>query len=114
MDRPALLQFGRAPKGNCDNNSYKRSKKKKNLDTYIGDKEEIDIRYLKRRYLLKQTLERIAGFCDLLKSRISLFSMVMTWGGGRIQFAYIPFTMFKFSTYSRLRFVFFVSTRRHT
>jgi hypothetical protein len=25
-------------------------------------------------------VERIAGFCDLLKSRIFLFSMVMTWG----------------------------------
>jgi len=57
MGQPVLLQLGREPKGNCDNNSYKRSKKKAGYLYW----RKIDIRYLKRRYLLKQMVRRDSG-----------------------------------------------------
>jgi len=51
MGRPVLLQLGREPKGNRDNNSYKRSKKKagylywgKRKDRYWISKKEASIK----------------------------------------------------------------------
>jgi hypothetical protein len=51
MGWPALLQLGRAPKGNYDNNSYKRSKKKagylywgKGKDRYWISKKEVSFK----------------------------------------------------------------------